>query len=95
MLDGRLKGGLLHPCVSVGVARYVYCMAATNRNARSTWRKPTRSVGNGACVEVGTDGRGVTVRDTSGPTGPVLRYPARAWRAFLVAAKAGKHAESQ
>lgn len=59
------------------------------------WRKPSRSVGNGACVEVGAGDQGIAVRDTATPAGPMLRYSVRAWRAFLIAAKAGKIVESQ
>jgi hypothetical protein len=48
------------------------------------WRKSTFSGGNGAsCVEVGTAGSGVVVRDTTDRAGAVLAVPARAWRALL------------
>ena len=70
-------------------------MTATVGNARSMWRKPSRSVGNGACVEIGADEQGIAVRDTATPAGSVLRYSARAWRAFLIAVSKGKLVESQ
>jgi hypothetical protein len=62
--------------------------------ARSAaWRKSSQSVHNGACVEVAPDGAvgAVQVRDSVDPAGPRVRYPARAWRAFLADAAAGRH----
>lgn len=53
------------------------------------WRKSTFSGGNGAsCVEVGTAGSGVVVRDTTDRAGAVLAVPARAWRALLAEVRA-------
>lgn len=49
----------------------------------ATWRKSTRS-GNGECVEVADNLPGIVgVRDSKDPTGPVLTFTARAWRAFV------------
>jgi len=53
------------------------------------WRKASRSVNNGQCVEVGSASAAVVVRDSVDPFGPVVSYPARTWRGFLAAAKAG------
>jgi hypothetical protein len=52
------------------------------RNER--WRKSSFS-GNGGCVEVGQDDGGmILVRDTKNHGhGPVHRYPATEWRAFI------------
>jgi hypothetical protein len=51
------------------------------------WRKARRSQGNGDCVEIASaDGR-IAVRDSKDPLGPMLTYPADAWRSFLVATK--------
>ena len=47
------------------------------------WRKSSYSGDNGGtCIEVGTDGPAVAVRDSQDQTGPQLAFPAAAWRAF-------------
>ena len=46
------------------------------------WRKPQRSVGNGACVEVTSAGSGIAVRDSTDQSGPMLAYTAESWRSF-------------
>ena len=47
------------------------------------WRTSSYSGnGGGTCVEVGEARRGVLVRDTADRTGPVLGFPAEAWRRF-------------
>jgi len=69
-------------------------MTSTDLNARNTWRKSRRSVGNGACVEVAAAAEKVMVRDSANPAGRVIRYSPQAWRAFLSAAKRGKFDKS-
>lgn len=54
------------------------------------WRKAQSSVGNGACVELAPINGMVAVRDSKDPGGPVLRYTAAEWAAFLDAAKKGE-----
>jgi Domain of unknown function (DUF397) len=46
------------------------------------WRKPQRSVGNGACVEVTVAVSGIAVRDSTDQSGPMLAYTAESWRHF-------------
>lgn len=47
------------------------------------WRKPSRSVVNGACVEAAAYEDRVLIRDSADRTGAVLQYPAAAWRTFV------------
>ena len=55
------------------------------------WRKAVASR-EGACVEVAVlaTGRGVAVRDSKDPNGPVLHYTGAEWRAFLHGARNGE-----
>lgn len=46
------------------------------------WRKPQRSVGNGACVEVTVAVSGIAVRDSTDQSGPMLAYTAESWQRF-------------
>ena len=49
----------------------------------AVWRKSSRSGDNaGACVEVGTAGAAVAVRDSKDPDGPLLAFPAGTWTEF-------------
>lgn len=61
-----------------------------DRHGAADWRKPRRSVGNGACVEVAAALEGIIVRDSVNQTGATLRYSSRTWRDFLAQAKTGK-----
>jgi hypothetical protein len=53
------------------------------------WRKSSYSVSSGGanCVEAGSLPGQVLIRDTK-DDGPVLRVPARTWRAFTTAVRA-------
>jgi hypothetical protein len=53
------------------------------------WRKASRSVNNGACVEVGSASARVLVRDSVNPSGPAIAYAPAAWRMFVNSAKVG------
>lgn len=56
----------------------------------TNWRKSTRSSGDGNCVEVASSRRVVGVRDSKQHGhGPVLRFGAGQWDAFLAEAKHG------
>jgi hypothetical protein len=54
------------------------------------WRKSSYSGSNGgACVEVGTVGPAVAVRDSMHPDGPLLTFALATWRAFTHQVKQG------
>ena len=53
------------------------------------WRKSSYSGDNGGnCVEVGTVGPTVAVRDSKHPDGPLLAVVVGAWKAFIEQVKA-------
>ncbi len=53
------------------------------------WRKSSHSGDNGGnCVEVGTTGPAVAVRDSNHPDGAQLAFPAAIWKAFTAQVKA-------
>ena len=59
-------------------------MSITNLGARDLqWRKARRSAGNGACVEVASSNDQILIRDSTDPGGPVLSYPASAFRSLV------------
>jgi hypothetical protein len=54
------------------------------------WRKPRRSVGNGACVDVTVAAPGVAVRDSTDQAGPRITYSATVWRNFGQSVRQGR-----
>jgi hypothetical protein len=54
-----------------------------------SWRKASRSAGNGACVEVAPAQEYVAIRDSKNPHGAILSCAPNKFRSFLDAAKKG------
>jgi len=54
------------------------------------WRKSSYSGAQNNCLEVAPVREGTAVRDSKNPAGPVLRFPADSWRAFVGAVKSGR-----
>lgn len=52
--------------------------------AGSWWRKSSYSGGDNNCVEVGTTGAGIAVRDSKNPDSNALAFAAGTWQAFTV-----------
>ncbi|WP_312024954.1 DUF397 domain-containing protein [Kibdelosporangium aridum] len=53
------------------------------------WRKASRSVGEGACVEVGPFPGHTATRDSKNTSGPVLVFGEGEWTVFLESVKCG------
>ncbi|MFF0659012.1 DUF397 domain-containing protein [Micromonospora tulbaghiae] len=54
------------------------------------WRKPSRSGGEGNCVEVAGFADAVGVRDTKDRQGPALSFDPTAWTRFVGAVRTGR-----
>lgn len=66
-------------------------MSLTNTEVNDLqWRKPRRSVGNGACVEIVLVKERILIRDSQDPNGPSIGYPTRSWHAFLSDTRKGR-----
>jgi hypothetical protein len=48
------------------------------------WRKSSYSGGDNNCVEVGTTGAGIAVRDSKNPDSDALAFGADTWQTFTV-----------
>lgn len=59
------------------------------REVTVNWRRSSRSMSDGNCVEVGNVHCAIAVRDTVDRAGCELRYPAKAWQVFVGRVKDG------
>lgn len=59
------------------------CVEVAFVPADPAWSKSSYSANNGTCVEVAFVPGRVAARDSKNPDGPVLLFPASAWRAVL------------
>jgi hypothetical protein len=55
------------------------------------WRKSTRSIGNGQCIEAArlSDGR-LAMRDSQDTCGPIISVTQRGWHSFVNGIKDGE-----
>jgi len=65
-------------------------LGMSDAGSEPAWRKARHSTGNGACVELAPVDGMVAIRDSKDPDGPILRYTAAEWHAFLDGAKKGE-----
>ncbi len=56
----------------------------------TVWRKSSRSVDEGNCIEVAALNGNCAVRDSKDPTGPTLRSTTAAWCAFTTGIRTGE-----
>ena len=59
--------------------------------AGNWWRKSSYSGGDNNCVEVGTTGAGIAVRDSKNPDSDALAFAAGTWQAFTVDLCSGRN----
>jgi hypothetical protein len=62
----------------------------TNGCVEVAFLKSSRSSATGNCVEVGTAGNHIHVRDSKNPDGPMLTFTSHEWEAFIAGVKSGE-----
>jgi Domain of unknown function (DUF397) len=65
-------------------------LGSANRGAPPAWRKSTKSIANGQCIEIAAllNGR-LSVRDSVDKAGPTATFTPNVWRTFLTRVKDG------
>jgi len=58
-------------------------------SVNSSWRKSSRCVEQGACVEVSVFPQGIGLRDSKRPDEPFLLLSVDSWRSFIESIKRG------
>ena len=61
----------------------------TSDLSRARWRESSFSGNNGNCVETGTAGQAIAVRDSQDPEGPSLVFEPLAWHRIAASLKSG------
>jgi hypothetical protein len=62
-------------------------LCADPESQKLVWRKASRSIGDGDCLEIANASKGAVVRDSKNRAGPVLFFATPVWRAFLAESK--------
>jgi len=63
-------------------------MPSTDFNPHAlAWRKSSRSVNTGACIQVAAVADGVAARDSVDNSESIIRFPGAAWQLFVVAVR--------
>lgn len=62
-------------------------MSYLHVDSHVAWRRSSRSIANGDCVEAVCWPEEIAVRDSKDPAGFILRYSVSAWRAFVTRLK--------
>jgi hypothetical protein len=75
----------------VQIFEYGDMKSSSGADTAQYWRKSSRSMTNGNCVEVaGLVGEFVGVRDSMNPRGTVLRFTLGEWGAFMEGVRSGE-----
>lgn len=85
-LDHHPTGG---PAVTESLDDASWKPDSADRGAPPAWRKSTRSIANGQCLETATLGGRLVVRDSLDKAGPTAGFTVSGWRTFLKEVKRG------